>query len=66
MEDYASYDATALAELVRKKHVSPSELLSEATRRAEAAQAELNCFSAMFPEVAEELTPGHLMGAKLV
>lgn len=53
MEDYASYDATALAELVRKRDVSPSELLNEAVTRAEAAQKELNCFSAMFPAVAE-------------
>ncbi|MEO1322167.1 MAG: amidase [Pseudomonadota bacterium] len=53
MKDYASYDATALAELVAKKDVSPSELLNEAITRAEAAQNELNCFSAMFPEVAE-------------
>ncbi|MEL7319621.1 MAG: amidase, partial [Pseudomonadota bacterium] len=59
MEDYASYDATALAELVAKKDVSPSELLHEAMTRAEAAQNELNCFSAMFPEVAEgQITDG--------
>ena len=53
MEDYASYDAMGLADLVRRKEVSASELLSEAVTRAEAAQKDLNCFSAMFPEVAE-------------
>lgn len=53
MEDYADYDATGLAELVRKKDVSASELLSQAVTRAKAVQEDLNCFSAMFPEVAE-------------
>ena len=51
MDNYADYDATGLAELVRKGEVSASELLSEAVTRAEAAQKDLNCFSAMFPEV---------------
>ncbi|MEM9572129.1 MAG: amidase [Pseudomonadota bacterium] len=53
MEDYANYDAMGLAELVRKKEVSASELLNEAVTRARAVQTDLNCFSAMFPEVAE-------------
>ncbi|MEL6829603.1 MAG: amidase, partial [Pseudomonadota bacterium] len=54
MDDYANYDALGLAELVRKGDVSASELLSDAIHRAEAAQKDLNCFSAMFPEVAEK------------
>ena len=53
MDDYADYDALGLAELVQKGEVSPTELVSEARTRAEKAQPELNCFSAMFPEVAE-------------
>ncbi|MEM9178533.1 MAG: amidase [Pseudomonadota bacterium] len=53
MDNYADYDATGLAELVRQKEVSPGELLNAAVSRAEAAQKELNCFSAMFPHVAE-------------
>ena len=53
MDDYASYDAMGLADLVRKGDVSASELLTEAVTRAEAAQKDLNCFSAMFPDVAE-------------
>ena len=53
MDNYADYDATGLAELVRKGDVSASELLSEAVTRANAAQKDLNCFSAMFPEVGE-------------
>lgn len=54
MQDYADYDALGLAALVKKGDVSASELLSEALTRAEAAQKDLNCFSAMFPEVAEQ------------
>ena len=53
MDNYADYDAMGLAELVRTKQVSARELLSEAVTRAEAAQEDLNCFSAMFPEVGE-------------
>ena len=53
MKEYDQYDALGLAELVRKKAVSPRELHVEAMRRAEHAQAELNCFSVLFPEVAE-------------
>ncbi|MEL7103407.1 MAG: amidase, partial [Pseudomonadota bacterium] len=53
MDDYANYDALGLAELVRKGEVSTGELLKEAVSRAHAAQDELNCFSALFPEVAE-------------
>lgn len=54
MDDYASYDAMGLAELVRQGQVSASELLGEAVSRAEAAQKDLNCFSAMFPDYAEK------------
>jgi len=53
MEDYANYDAMGLAELIRKKEVSASELLNEAVTRAKAVQSDLNCFSTMFPKVAE-------------
>ncbi len=53
MDEYQNYDALGLAELVRKGDVSASELLGEAVGRAETAQKELNCFSAMFPDYAE-------------
>lgn len=53
MDDYAEYDAMGLATLVRKGDVSAAELLDEAVTRAEAAQTDLNCFSAMFPDVAK-------------
>ncbi|MEO0982945.1 MAG: amidase [Pseudomonadota bacterium] len=54
MNDYADYDALGLAELVRNKDVSPKELLEAALSRAESAQDELNCFSALFPEIAQD------------
>ena len=53
MDDYASYDAMGLADLVRKGEVSAGELLNDAVTRANAAQAELNCFSAIYPDYAE-------------
>lgn len=54
MKDYANYDALGLAELVAKKDVTPKELLEAAITRAEAAQKEINCFSAMFGDAADK------------
>ncbi len=51
MDDYTDYDALGLADLVAKGETSPSELLEAALVRAEAAQDQLNCFSALFPEI---------------
>lgn len=42
ISDYVSYDAMGLAELVRNREVSPSELLEEAISRAEAQDEHLN------------------------
>ena len=53
MKEYAAFDALGLAELVRTGEVSSKELLDEAVSRAQAAQAELNCFSALYPDLAE-------------
>tara|TARA_Y100000052_G_scaffold27591_2_gene37059 strand:- start:15961 stop:17391 length:1431 start_codon:yes stop_codon:yes gene_type:complete len=53
VQDYTNYDAMGLAELVAKKEVSPKELMTEALSRAEKAKAELNCVSALFPDIAE-------------
>ena len=53
MKEYAAFDAMGLAELVRTGEVSPKELLDEAVTRAQAAQEKLNCFSALYPEMAE-------------
>jgi len=40
--EYANYDGLGLAELVRKKKVSASELVEEAIRRIEAHNSKLN------------------------
>ncbi|BCW89132.1 6-aminohexanoate-cyclic-dimer hydrolase [Alphaproteobacteria bacterium SO-S41] len=49
MNDYESYDALGLADLVRRKETTPAELLDAALTRAEAAQARINCFSSILP-----------------
>jgi amidase/6-aminohexanoate-cyclic-dimer hydrolase len=49
MNDYESYDALGLADLVRRKETSPAELLDIALAKAEAAQARVNCFSSILP-----------------
>ncbi len=54
MDGYGEYDALGLAELVRTGQASARELLNDALERADAAQGELNCFSALFPEIAEK------------
>ncbi|MCI4646446.1 MAG: amidase [Hyphomonadaceae bacterium] len=54
MDEYANYDGLGLAALVKTGEVTPSELLETAIDRARAAQAELNCFSALFPEIAQD------------
>jgi amidase len=40
-EDYVSRDATALAELVRQRHVSPAELVEIAIERLEQVEPKL-------------------------
>src|SRR3954470_19485464 len=42
IENYAEYDGIALAELVAKKKVKPSELVDEAIARAERLNPKLN------------------------
>lgn len=54
MKEYSEHDALGLAELVRTRQVSPEELLDAAVARAERAGAELNCFSALYPDLAKE------------
>ena len=54
MDDYADYDALGLAELVAKGEVTAGELLNAAVSRAEKAQAQLNCFANLFPDLAEK------------
>lgn len=56
-------DGLDLAALVRDKKASPSELLEAAVSRAEKAQAKLNCFSALWPDIArEQIASGDLSG----
>ena len=67
MKEYESYDALGLAELVRNKETSPEELLDAALARAETAQANVNCFSAIFADkaraqIAEGLPEGPFRG----
>lgn len=46
--DYESFDALALADLVRRREVSPSELLDAAMARVERLNPQLNAFVALF------------------
>lgn len=56
-------DGLSLAELVATKQASPVELLDEALARAETAQTQLNCFSALYPELARaQIEAGDLSG----
>ena len=41
-KEYGSYDAVGLAELVRKKEVSPKELLDEAIARTAKVDSQIN------------------------
>jgi len=50
--DYERHDALGLAELVRRGDVSAGELLDGALERAEVAQAKVNCFSSLLPDMA--------------
>ena len=54
MTGISELDGLGLAELVRTRQVSPSELLESAVTRAEQAQARVNCFAALFPDLARE------------
>ena len=61
--NYSEHDGIALANLVRNRKVSPGELLEEAVSRAEKAQARVNCFAALYPDLArEQIAKGGLEG----
>lgn len=47
-------DGLGLAQLVRDKKISPSELLDATLARAEKAQERINCFAALYPGLARE------------
>src|SRR6185437_10366401 len=61
-DDYARYDATALADLVRRREVSPGELLEVAIARAEAVNPKLNAIVVPMHDVARERARGPLEG----
>lgn len=54
MKDLGEKDATALAEMVRNREVSPEELLDSALDAANGAQEQLNCFSSIFEDHARK------------
>ena len=47
-------DGLGLAQLVRDKKISASELLDATLARAEKAQERINCFAALYPGLARE------------
>ena len=63
MSSHAEPDGLGLAALIRNRKVSPADLLETAVARAEAAQAQINCFSALYPDLARaQLKTGGLEG----
>lgn len=54
MKDLGDKDATELASMVRRKEVSPGELLDLALESASAAQEKVNCFSNIFEDAARK------------
>lgn len=54
LDEYMSLDATALAELVERKQVTPSELLALARERADAVNPRLNAIVRRLGDVADE------------
>ncbi|OOK75084.1 amidase family protein [Mycobacterium kansasii] len=53
LDEYLSLDATALAELVERKQVTPAELLALARQRADAVNPRLNAIVRRLDEVAD-------------
>jgi amidase len=53
LDEYMSLDATALAELVERKQVTPAELLALARRRADAVNPRLNAIVSRLDDVAD-------------
>ncbi len=52
MEDYAAHDALGLAELVRRKAVSPRDLLEAALARLDAVNPKINAIAHLYPDLA--------------
>ena len=62
MQNYAEYDATALAELVQKKEVSAKELLAAAVARAAVTEPQLNAIVRRLDEMGRETAARPLSG----
>jgi len=62
LEEYASYDATGLAELVRDKEVSPRDLVACALRAIEALNPKLNAVCQTYADEARAAADGPLPG----
>ena len=77
MSDILLRDATAIADEVRRQRISAVDVTRAALDRAAAANARLNCFSALFPDAAltaaaeidrkidQGIDPGPLAGAPI-
>lgn len=64
LDEYLSLDATALAELVERKQVTPAELLAVARQRADAVNPRLNAIVSRLDDVADrQAADPHLHGA---
>ena len=53
-EEYRTHDATSLAELIKKKEVTPTELLETAIARAEEVNPKINAVVTKFYELGKE------------
>ncbi|ROH89056.1 amidase [Stagnimonas aquatica] len=62
MKEYAQYDALGLAELVRKREVSPGELLEAAIARVEATEPTLNALHQRLDAAGRSAAGGPLIG----
>ena len=52
-DQYSKYDGLGLAELVRKKEVSPQELADSAIDAIERLNPDINCVPQILPDVAK-------------
>jgi amidase len=56
-------DATSMADLIRRKEISPLEAVSEAIKRAEAAQPQLNFIvTSLFDQALDQAKSGNISG----
>src|ERR1700691_3002380 len=62
IEDYMRHDATGVAELVRRREVSASDVLEAAIGRAEAVNPPINAIVWPMYEIARERARGELTG----